>query len=76
MPNIGHFSRFIQSGDYIIESKVLSNNLKSLSAIDKKGNVKTIVLNDKNMDFKLKIILDDNKYALRIPSRSIITIIF
>ena len=73
---IGHFSRFIQSGDFIIESKVLSNNLKSLSAIDKKGNVKTIVLNDKNMEFKLKIILDDNKYALRIPSRSIITLIF
>ena len=73
---IGHFSRFIKPGDYIIESNVLSKNLKSLSALDNKGNVKSIVLNDIDMEFNFKIVLDDKKYSLKIPPRSIITIIF
>ena len=72
---IGHFSRFINRGDYIIKSKMESNDLLSLSSIDSDENIKTIVLNDKEKEIHFELVQGDNTYCLSIPSRSILTII-
>ena len=72
---IGHFSRFIKRGDYIISSKMESNNLLSLSSIDSDRNIKTIVLNDKEKKIDFELIQGENTFYLSIPARSILTII-
>ena len=72
---IGHFSRFLKRGDQIVKSNLESKTLLALSSINKSDELTSVVMNksDQNIDFTYSI--DEIKLKLKIPSRSIITII-
>jgi len=72
---LGHFSRFFSRGDKIIDCENTTDNLLSLSAIDKNQKITTTIMNkeEKNIPF-----LYENGVSIKsfsIPPRSIITII-
>ena len=72
---IGHFSRFLKRGDQIVKSNLKSKELLALSSINKNDELTSVVMNksDQNIDFTYST--DEIKLKLKIPSRSIITII-
>jgi glucosylceramidase len=72
---IGHFSRFLKRGDQIVKSNLDSKELLAISSINKNNELTSVVMNksDQNIDFTYSI--DEIKLKLKIPSRSIITII-
>ena len=72
---IGHFSRYIKRGDYIIHSEINSDDLLSLSAMNKSGTIKTVVMNDNDTSREFELIHNNSSLPLSIPSHSIITII-
>ena len=72
---IGHFSRFLKRGDQIVKSNLDSEELLALSSINKSNDLTSVVMNksDQNIDFTYSV--DEIILKLKIPSRSIITII-
>ena len=72
---LGHFSRFFSRGDKIIECENTSNQLLSLSGINKNGRLTTTIMNkeEDSIPFLYDNGLDKKSYS--IPPRSIITII-
>ena len=72
---LGHFSRFFKRGDKIIECENNTDNLLSLSAINKNEKISTTIMNkeNKSVDFFYENALDTKSFS--IPARSIITII-
>ena len=72
---IGHFSRYIKRGDYIIESKSNSNNLLALSAINNEGTIKSVLMNKNNELHKIKLVYNHSSFSISIPPHSILTII-
>ena len=72
---LGHFSRFIKRGDYIIQCDVDSNSLLALAALDSSGSLTAVIMNenDDSIDFTLQ--LNDESFPLRISSHSIFTIV-
>ena len=47
---MGHFSRFIQPGDYIVKSEINNNNLSAVCSVDSNSNLTSVILNDKEKD--------------------------
>ena len=72
---IGHFSRFLKRGDQIVKSNLDSKKLLALSSINKNNDISSIVMNKSDKDIHFTFLLDETKLKLKIPSRSIITII-
>ena len=72
---IGHFSRFIKQGDSILEIEN-DTNLLSLSSVSKnRDRVSTVILNKSNTSDNFKYIGANTSIDLKIPERSILTLI-
>ena len=72
---IGHFSRFIKQGDSILEIEN-DTNLLSLSSVSKnRDKVSTVILNKSNTSDNFKYIGANTSIDLKIPERSILTLI-
>ena len=71
---MGHFSRFIQPGDYIVKSEINNNNLSAVCSVDSNSNLTSVILNDKEIDQSIKIKYDNIGINLKVPSNSILTI--
>ena len=72
---LGHFSRFFSRGDKIIECENTSNQLLSLSGINKKGRLTTTIMNKEEDSIPFLYDNRSEKKSYSIPPRSIITII-
>ena len=72
---IGHFSRFLKRGDQIVKSNLKSKELLALSSINKSNELTSVVMNKSDQDIHFTYLIDEIKFKLKIPSRSIITII-
>ena len=72
---LGHFSRFFSRGDKIIECENTSNQLLSLSGINKKGRLTTTIMNKEEDSIPFLYDNGSDKKSYSIPPRSIITII-
>jgi len=72
---IGHFSRFLKRGDQIVKTKLESKKLLGLSSINKSDELTSVVMNKSDQDIHFTFSTDETKIKLKIPSRSIITII-
>ena len=72
---IGHFSRFLKRGDQIVKSNLKSKELLALSSINKSNELTSIVMNKSDQDIHFTYLINEIKLKLKIPSRSIITII-
>ena len=71
---MGHFSRFIRSGDYIVKSEINNKNLSAVCSVDSNSNLTSVILNDKEKDQSIKIKYDNIDINLKVPSNSILTI--
>ena len=71
---MGHFSRFIRSGDYIVKSEINNNNLSAVCSVDSNSSLTSVILNDKETDQSIKIKYNNIGINLKVPSNSIITI--
>ena len=72
---LGHFSRFFSRGDKIIEIENTSNQLLSLSGINKNGRLTTTIMNKEEDSIPFLYDSGSDKKSYLIPPRSIITII-
>ena len=72
---LGHFSRFFSRGDKIIECENTSNQLLSLSGINKNGRLTTTIMNKEEDSIPFLYDNGSDKKSYLIPPRSIITII-
>ena len=72
---LGHFSRFFSRGDKIIECENTSNQLLSLSGINKKGRLTTTIMNKEEDSIPFLYDNRSEKKSYSIPPRSIVTII-
>ena len=72
---LGHFSRFFSRGDKIIECENTSNQLLSLSGINKNGRLTTTIMNKEEDSIPFLYDNGSEKKSYSIPPRSIITII-
>ena len=72
---LGHFSRFFSRGDKIIECENTSNQLLSLSGINKNGRLTTTIMNKEEDSIPFLYDSGSDKKSYLIPPRSIITII-
>ena len=72
---LGHFSRFFSRGDKIIECENTSNQLLSLSGINKNGRLTTTIMNKEEDSIPFLYDNRSEKKSYLIPPRSIITII-
>ena len=72
---LGHFSRFFSRGDKIIECENTSNQLLSLSGINKNGRLTTTIMNKEEDSIPFLYDNGSEKKSYLIPPRSIITII-
>ena len=72
---LGHFSRFFSRGDKIIECENTSNQLLSLSCINKNGRLTTTIMNKEEDSIPFLYDNRSDKKSYSIPPRSIITII-
>ena len=72
---LGHFSRFFGRDSRIVECENSTENLLSLSAIDKNGKVTTTIMNKEGKSIPFHFEVEGNTKSLSIPPRSIITII-
>ena len=72
---LGHFSRFFSRGDKIIEIENTSNQLLSLSCINKNGRLTTTIMNKEEDSIPFLYDNGSEKKSYSIPPRSIITII-
>ena len=72
---LGHFSRFFNRGDKIIECENTSNQLLSLSGINKNARLTTTIMNKEEDSIPFLYDSGSDKKSYLIPPRSIITII-
>ena len=72
---LGHFSRFFSRGDKIIECENTSNQLLSLSGINKNGRLTTTIMNKEEDSIPFLYDNRSEKKSYSIPPRSIVTII-
>ena len=72
---LGHFSRFFSRGDKIIECENTSNQLLSLSGINKNARLTTTIMNKEKDSIPFLYDNGSDKKSYSIPPRSIITII-
>ena len=72
---LGHFSRFFSRGDKIIECENTSNQLLSLSGINKNGRLTTTIMNKEEDSIPFLYDSGSDKKSYLIPPKSIITII-
>ena len=72
---LGHFSRFFNRGDKIIECENTSNQLLSLSGINKNARLTTTIMNKEKDSIPFLYDNGSDKKSYSIPPRSIITII-
>ena len=72
---LGHFSRFINRGDRIIECENKTDNLLALASINDSGIVTTVVMNKKDTQADCTYLNGEGILHLCIPARSIVTLI-
>ncbi len=72
---LGHFSRFFNRGDKIIECKNSTENLLALSAIDENQKVTSTIMNKEEKSMHFLYENGTNAKALSIPPRSIMTLV-
>jgi len=72
---LGHFSRFIKRGDWIIKTESQINDLLVLAAIDNSNITKSVIMNKKSQAVDFNYQNGNTVTGLRIPARSIISII-
>ena len=72
---LGHFSRFFNRGDKIIECENTSNQLLSLSGINKNARLTTTIMNKEKDSIPFLYDNGSDKKSYSIPPRSIVTII-
>ena len=72
---LGHFSRFFSRGDKIIECENTSNQLLSLSGINKNTRLTTTIMNKEKDSIPFLYDNRSEKKSYSIPPRSIVTII-
>jgi glucosylceramidase len=72
---LGHFSRFLDRGDKIIECENNTDGLLALSGINNSKKTTTIIMNKENKSVDFLYSHDKKNKPLSIPPRSIITLI-
>jgi len=72
---LGHFSRFLDRGDKIIECENNTDGLLALSGINDSKKTTTIIMNKENKSVDFLYSHDKKNKPLSIPPRSIITLI-
>ncbi len=72
---LGHFSRFFNRGDKIIECKNSTENLLALSAIDENQKITSTIMNKEEKSMHFLYENGTNAKALSIPPRSIMTLV-
>ena len=72
---IGHFSKYVIPGSVRIESLSDEVNLKNVAFVTPNNDTVIIILNESELDYKVKIEINKNNKIVEIPRRSISTII-
>jgi len=72
---LGHFSRFIKRGDWIINSESQIKDLLVLAAVNNLNITTTVIMNKKDHTISFNYHNGESVTGLKIPARSIITII-
>lgn len=72
---IGHFSKFIRPGAKRLSTGTTANNLSATSFINTDGSIVIVALNESDNDIDYMLSLDTKTANLKMPARSIQTII-
>ena len=72
---LGHFSRFIKRGDWIINSESQIKDLLVLAAVNNLNITTTVIMNKQDHTISFNYHNGESVTGLKIPARSIITII-
>nr|WP_290638667.1 glycoside hydrolase family 30 beta sandwich domain-containing protein [Labilibaculum sp.] len=73
---IGHFSKFVQPGDKRVSTATSFSSLLSTSFVNKEGKITTVVMNKSDKNIQYDLYVNGYSASLKIPSRSIQTLIY
>jgi glucosylceramidase len=73
---IGHFSKFVHSGDKRISTASSYSFLLSTSFINSEGKMATVVMNKADEDLNYSLYIDGFEAKVEIPARSIQTLVY